>query len=105
MSVAVPSLTETNPRKINQAIQQLAQGRSNAFGTVTLNVSPATSTTVTDQNCGTDTVPRLTPTTASAAAALATTYIPTTTITGGGFVIQHASSAATDRKFLYALQG
>jgi len=72
MSVTVPALNETRLSKINQAIQQLASGRSNAFGTVTLAVSPATSTTVTDRNCGTDTVPILMPTTANAAAAQAT---------------------------------
>lgn len=105
MSMIVPSLTEKDPRKLAQAIQQLASGRSNAVGAVTLAVAPATSTTVTDGNCGDSTVPILTPTTASAAAALATTYIPATTIKNGGFVIQHISSAATDRKFLYALQG
>jgi hypothetical protein len=105
MSVTVPGLNETRLPKIIQAIQQLASGRSNAFGTVTLAVSPATSTTVVDRNCGTDTVPSLTPTTANAAAAQATTFIPTASIINGAFVIQHASSAATDRKFLYALHG
>jgi hypothetical protein len=105
MSVTVPALTETQIPKINQAIQQLASGRSNAFGTVTLAVAPATSTTVTDRNCGTDTVPSLTPTTANAAAALATMFIPTTTIINGAFVIQHSSSAAVDRTFRYAIHG
>lgn len=105
MSVTVPALTETRLPKINQAIQQLASGRSNAFGTVTLAVSPATSTTVADPNCGTDTVPQLTPATADAAAALATTYIPIATVTNGAFVIQHSSSASVDRTFRYALHG
>lgn len=105
MTMTVPGLNETSLPKINQAIQQLASGRSNAVGVVTLAVSPATSTTVVDGNCGDSTVPILTPTTANAAAALATMYIPTATITNGAFVIQHASSAQVDRKFLYALHG
>ncbi len=105
MTVTVPSLGETSLPKINQAIQQLSAGRSNAVGVVTLAVSPATSTTVTDQNCAAGTVPLLTATTANAAAALATTYVPTTTIANGSFVIQHSSSAAVDRRFLYALHG
>lgn len=103
MTITVPGLNENDLTKINQAIQQLSAGRSNAVGSVTLAVAPATSTTVTDRNCAGGTVPRLTPTTASAAAA--TTYLPTATITNGSFVIQHDSNAATDRKFLYALQG
>lgn len=101
----IPGLNEVDLKKVIQAIQDLSKGRSNAFGSVTLAVSPATSTTVTDRNCGTDTVPSLTPTTANAAAAVATTYVPKATITNGAFVIQHASSAAADRTFLYALQG
>lgn len=105
MSVIVPGLNEKDPVAFARAIQQLASGRSNAVGTVTLAVAPATSTTVVDGNCGDSTVPILTPTTANAAAAQATTYVPTATITNGSFVIQHSSSAASDRKFLYALQG
>lgn len=105
MTVTVPAINETDLKKINQAIQQLSAGRSNAVGVVTLAVAPATSTTVTDRNCATGTVPILVPTTANAAAAQATTYVPTTTIANGSFVIQHASSAQTDRKFLYALYG
>lgn len=105
MSVTVPGLNETNLKTIIRTIQQLCAGRSNAVGVVTLAVAPATSTTVSDSNCGDNTTPILTPTTANAAAAQATTYIPTATITNGAFVIQHASSAASDRKFLYALHG
>lgn len=105
MTVTVPGLNEKDPVKINRAIQQLASGRSNAFGTVTLAVSPATSTMVTDQNCAAGTTPILSAATANAAAALATTYVPKATIANGSFVIQHSSSAQTDRTFSYALHG
>lgn len=105
MTVYVPSLTETDLVQIIQAIQQLACGRSNAVGTVTLAVSPATSTTVSDRNCAPGAVPILVPTTANAAAAQATNYIPKATIGNASFVIQHAASAAADRTFIYALHG
>jgi hypothetical protein len=105
MTITVPGLNETDLKKINQAIQQLSAGRSNAVGVVTLAVSPATSTTVTDRNCAAGTVPILVPTTANAAAAQATNYIPKVTIGNGSFVIQHASSAQVDRTFIYALHG
>jgi len=103
MTVFVPGLNDTLKNAI-KSIQQLSQGRSNAFGSVTLAAS-ATSTTVTDGNCATGTVPLLSPTTADAAAALATTFIPVATIANGSFVIQHTSAASTDRTFLYALHG
>lgn len=105
MTITVPGINETDLKKIVQAIQQLSAGRSNAVGVVTLAVAPATSTTVTDRNCAVGSVPILAETTANAAAARATTYIPKTTIGNGSFVIQHASNAATDRTFLYALYG
>lgn len=104
MTCYVPGLTEKDLKKIVQAVQQLASGRSNAVGTVTLRASQ-TSTTVTDPNCASGTTPILTPTTADAATALATTFIPVATIANGSFVIEHASAASTDRTFLYALHG
>ena len=50
MSAYVLSTVETDQRKINTAINQLAEGRSNAVGTCTL-AAGATSTTVTAKNC------------------------------------------------------
>lgn len=105
MTVSVPGLNETDLKIIIQAIQQLSAGRSNAVGTVTLAVAPATSTTVTSRNCASGTVPILVPTTANAAAAMSGVYVPTATIGNGTFVIQHASSAQTDRTYLFALHG
>lgn len=103
MTVYVPGLNGTLKAAL-QAIQQLSAGRSNAVGSVTLAAS-ATTTTVTDPNCATGTVPILTPTTADAAAAVATTFIPVVSIANGSFVIHHASAASVDRTFLYALHG
>lgn len=104
MTVTVPSLNNTDPVAFARAIQQLAAGRSNAFGTITL-AAGATTTTVSNKNCAAGTVPILTPTTANAAAALATTYVPIASVGNGSFVIQHANSAQVDRTFLYALHG
>jgi hypothetical protein len=104
MTVTVPGLNEKDPVAFARAIQQLAAGRSNAFGTVTLAVGAA-STTVTNKNCAAGTVPILTPATANAAAAQATTYVPIASVGNGSFVIQHANNAQADRTFLYALHG
>jgi hypothetical protein len=103
MTVYVPSLLGSLKDAL-RAIQQLSAGRSNAVGTVTLRASQ-TSTTVSDPNCASGTVPNLVATTADAAAALATTFIPVASIANGSFVIQHASVASVDRTFLYALHG
>jgi hypothetical protein len=101
MTAFVPGLSETDPKKLILSLQQLAAGRSNAIGTVTLTVS-ATSTTVTDQNCASGSAIILTPQTANAAAALTGIYYSTA---NGSFVINHANNAQTDRTFTYAIQG
>jgi hypothetical protein len=101
MSVYVPSLNETDPKKIVRSLRELAQGRSNGVGTVTL-AAGATSTTVIDQNCAAGSHIGLTPQTADASAALATTYIATS---NGSFTLTHANNSQTDRTFTYAIVG
>lgn len=106
MTAYTPGTTETDLKKVILAIQQLAAGRSNAVGTVTLTDNTAT-TTVADANCAEGSVPILVPTTAHASAEIGagTIYIETATILNGSFVITHANNAQTDRVFLYALHG
>jgi hypothetical protein len=101
-----PGITETDLKKIVLAIQQLAAGRSNAVGAVTLTASAAT-TTVTDANCASGSAILLMPTTANASAEIGagTSYIATATILNGSFVITHANNAQTDRIFRYAIHG
>jgi len=104
MTAYVPSRDETDPKKIILAIQQLASGRSNAVGAVTLTVGAGT-TTVTDQNCGTGTVPIFTPFSANAAAEVGNGTMYVSAVAAGSFTITHANSATTGRTFLYALHG
>lgn len=104
MTVSVPGITETDLKKIVLAIQQLAAGRSNSVGTVTLTVSAAT-TTVTDANCSSLSVPILTPTTANAAAEVGNGTMYVSAVANGSFTITHANSATTGRTFTYALHG
>jgi hypothetical protein len=89
------SVKDTNQQTINQAINQLAQGRSNAVGTVTLNVS-ATTTTVQAPTCSPESTVFLFPLTANAAASVTTNY---TAPAKGSFTIHHASNANVDRTY------
>jgi hypothetical protein len=100
----VPGITETDLKKIVLAIQQLAAGRSNAVGAVTLATSSAT-TVVTDKNCAAGSTPLFTPTTASAATEAGNGTMYVSAVTNGAFTITHANSATTGRTFLYALHG
>lgn len=86
------------------AIQQLAQGRSNAVGTVTLRASQTT-TTVTAPNCGAGSSVALFPATANAAAIVASTYVLSTNITPGQFVVTHPSNSNTDKTFYWIALG
>jgi hypothetical protein len=104
MTAYVPGITETDLKKIVLAIQQLAAGRSNAVGTVTLATASPT-TVVTDKNCAIGSTPLLTPTTANAATEVGNGTMYVSTVANGSFTISHANSATTGRTFLYALHG
>jgi hypothetical protein len=104
MTAYVPGITETDLKKIVLAIQQLAAGRSNAVGTVTLATGSAT-TAVIDKNCAIGSVPLLAPTTANAAAEVGNGTMFISAVTNGSFTITHANSATTGRTFLYAIHG
>jgi hypothetical protein len=104
MTVYVPGITETDLKKIVLAVQQLAAGRSNAVGTVTLATGTAT-TNVTDKNCAAGSTPLLTPATANAATEAGNGTMYVSAVANGSFTIAHANSATTGRTFLYAILG
>jgi len=104
MTAYTPGITETDLKKIVLAIQQLAAGRSNAVGSVTLATSVAT-TIVTDKNCAAGSTPLFTPTTANAAAEMGNGSMYVSAVANGSFTITHANSATAGRTFLYAIVG
>jgi hypothetical protein len=104
MTAYVPGITETDLKKIVLAIQNLAAGRSNAVGTVTLATNSAT-TTVTTPNCASGSTPILTPTSASAATEIGNGTLYVSAVANGSFTITHANAATAGRTFLYAVQG
>lgn len=106
MTAFVPSITEVDLKKINLAIQQLAAGRSNATGTVTLATGAATTVVVTRTGtCAPGSQPILTPITVNAATEFGagTWYISSVGI--DTFTITHVNSATTLRTFNYAIVG
>jgi len=89
-------------RKLGNACNDLGNGRSQAFGSVTLTTSSAT-TTLTDERIGIDSVITFMPTTANAAAGLTVLYV--TGVTDGSCTLNHANNAQADRTYLYQIQG
>ncbi len=104
MTAYVPGISETDLKKIVLAIQQLAAGRSNATGSVTLATGSAT-TTVTTANCAARSTPLLTPASANAAVEVGNGTLFVSAVSNGAFTITHANSATTGRTFLYAIVG
>jgi len=106
VTVLTPALTETDPKKINLAIQQLAAGRSNATGTVTLTQNSATTVVTTRTGtCSTGSVPILVPTTANAATEFGAGSLYISSVGIDTFTITHVNSATASRTFIYALLG
>jgi len=106
LTVFVPGITETDLKKIVLAIQQLAAGRSNATGTVTL-ASSGTTTTVTPTQAGIiamGSTPILTPMTANAATEVGNGTMYVSAVANGSFTITHSSGVAS-RTFLWAILG
>ena len=102
--VLIPN--ETELFRIVFAINQLAQGRSNAVGTFTCTENAAT-TTVQAPACAAGSSVLLMPTTANAAAEFGngTIYVETATVAAGSFVVTHANSATAGRTFYYVCLG
>jgi hypothetical protein len=111
MTAYVPGITETDLKKIMLAVQQLAAGRSNAVGSVTLTPGAATTTVDVARNPIAASVitaastPILTPKTANAAAEVGNGTIYVSAVANGSFTITHANSATTGRDFYYAILG
>ena len=112
MTAYVPGISETDPKKIILSLQQIAGGRSNAAGTVTLTANVA-STVVSYANgaikqAGTvapGSTPLFTPTTVNAAAEIKNGTMYVSAVGIDTFTIVHANNAQTDRIFLYAISG
>lgn len=104
MSVRYPGRQSKNLAEFQAAIEQLAQGRVNCTGTVTL-AANVTSTTVSAPTVASGCVILLAPQTADAAAALGTTYITAANISSGSFTVTHASASSVDRTFGWAAFG
>jgi hypothetical protein len=97
---------ETDQRRQNNAIRQLMEGRSNAVGSVTLaHDGSATTTTVTANTCGPNSVVFLSPLTANAASAASGTYIKAADISAGQFVVTHDATSNTDVTFGWVCLG
>lgn len=85
-------------------INQLAHGRSEVAGSVTLTVNAAT-TTVTNAVIPAGCFPQLTPASANAATEMGNGTIYVSAVAKGSFTITHANAATTGRTFHWYAPG
>lgn len=104
MSATLVQVGDPDLTKYANAINQLAAGRSNAAGVVTLTANAAT-TTVTAPNCGAGNRVFLFPCTANAAAIVAATYVQESNVTAGQFIVNHTNNANADKTFFWVALG
>jgi hypothetical protein len=104
MTAYVPGVEETDLKKLILSLQQLAAGRSNATGSVTLTANAA-STVVSNDNFAAASVMYFTATTSNAATEIGNGTLYVSARAKGSFTITHANNAQVDRTFLYAIQG
>lgn len=104
MTAYVPDINETDLKKLILSLGQLASGRSNAVGTVTLATGAAT-TVVTDANCSSSSVPIPQPTNAVSATEYVSGNMWVSAVANGSFTITHTNSATAGRTFRYAIVG
>ena len=90
----------SNLREISEVTNGIMNGKTNNTGSVTLRASNTT-TTITDERLGFDSIILLSPLTANAAAQ--TPYISTKA--KGSVIITHTSTAHTDLNFDYIIVG
>ena len=88
------------PRQVAEVVNNTMNGKTNNTGSVTLTAS-TTTTTITDERLGFDSVILLSPLTANAATL--TPYISTKA--KGSVVITHANTANADQDFDYIIVG
>jgi hypothetical protein len=104
VSIRTLNPDEQDLKIIVAAINQLAQGRSNAVGSVTLTASVAT-TTVTAITCGVGSTVLLFPETTSAATEFGAGTLKVGTVSNGSFIITHVNSGTADRTFRWVVIG
>lgn len=104
MTAIVVQTLERDLTKFAFAIQQLAAGRSNAVGSVTLTAN-TTETVVTGVNIGADSYPFFVPLTANAAAETGAGTMYISARSAGSFTIKHANNAQTDRDYGFVCLG
>lgn len=91
------------PREISEVVNNLVEGKSNNTGTITLAVASATTTTLTDERIGFESIILFMPTTANAASAMTNLYVSARA--KGSATLTHSANTSADKTYGYMVIG
>ena len=92
-----------NERAVSEVVRGLMNGKSNNHGSITLDSGGATSTTLSDERIGRESVILFTPLTANAAAFVGGLYVSARN--KGSATLTHSANSVSDRNFAYVVVG
>ena len=101
--VYLPVPSDTQVRNVIRSLQQLARGQTSSKGTFTLSSTGATLLSVSNINCGPNSIVNWMPVTPEAAAQMATVFLLSSNVTTGAFSISQASNTSTASIFNYVI--
>jgi len=93
----------SEPREISEIVNNLVEGKTNNTGDITLNAGSATTTTISDERIGYNSIILLMPTTANAVASLTNVYVSART--KGSATLTHSANTNTDKTYGYIIVG
>lgn len=106
MTAFVPEMNETDLKRIILSLQQLAAGRSNSVGSVTLTLNSATTVVTTRTGtCAPGSVPIPIPASVNGATEYGAGAWYISSVGIDTFTITHTNSATADRTWLYVIVG
>ena len=101
--VYLPADSESDIRNVIRSVKQLGRGQTNSKGTFTLSSTGATLLSVSNVNCGANSIVSWTPVTADAAAQMATVFLLSSNVTTGTFIVSQATNTSTSSIFNYVI--
>ena len=93
--------TGGDPRQVAEIVNNLVEGKSNNSGTITLAAGSATTTTISDERIGYNSIILLMPTTANAASSLTNVYVSARS--QGSATLTHSANTNTDKTYGYII--
>ncbi len=101
--VYLPAPSDNSNRNLIRTVHQLARGQTNSKGTFTISSTGATLLSVSNVNCGPNSIVTWTPVTADAAAQMATVFLLSSNVSTGTFTVSQATNTSTSSIFNYVI--